>query len=54
MIHCDENTAIEQALEEIISQGMEGLESAVSLIIDAAMKVEHSRSLGAKPWQRTD
>jgi len=54
MTHPTENTAIEQVLEEIIANGMDGLEAAVSLLINEAMKVERSRALGADPWQRSD
>jgi len=53
MTHRNNNTVIEQALEEIISHGVDGLENAVSILINEAMKVERSRALGAEPWQRT-
>ena len=48
-----ENTTIEQVLEELITNGMDGLEAAVSVLINEAMKVERSRALGASPWQRS-
>ncbi len=54
MTHKKEHTGIELALEEIISNGVEGLESAVSLLINEAMKVERSRTLKAEPWQRSE
>jgi transposase-like protein len=54
MTHQQDNSAIGQILEEIIANGMEGLEAAVSLLINEAMKVERSRALGAGPWQRSD
>lgn len=54
MTHQTENTAIEQVLEEIIANGMQGLETAVSILINEAMKIERSRVLGAEPWQRSD
>lgn len=53
MTHPTENTAIEQVLEEIIANGMDGLEAAVSLLINEAMKVERNRALGADTWQRS-
>ena len=53
MTHQKNNTGIELALEEIISNGVEGLESAVSLLINEAMKVERNRALKAEPWQRS-
>jgi putative transposase len=54
MTHRNNHTVIEQALEEIISNGIDGLENAVSILINEAMKVERSRALGAEPWQRTE
>ena len=54
MTHQKNNTGIELALEEIISNGFEGLESAVSLLVNEAMKVERSRALKAEPWERSD
>lgn len=53
MTHQSNHSAIEQALEEIIRHGMEGLESAISVLINEAMKIERSRAVGADPWQRT-
>ncbi|OQX60349.1 MAG: hypothetical protein B5M56_11115 [Desulfococcus sp. 4484_241] len=40
--------------EAIIENGMEGLESAISILINEAMKVERSRVLGAEPWQKSE
>lgn len=53
MTHHIDHTAISQALEEVINHGIDGLQSAMSLLINEAMKVERSRSLGAGPWQRS-
>jgi len=53
MIHHEEDTAIGQMLEAVIENGMEGLESAISILLNEAMKVERSRVLVAEPWQRT-
>ena len=54
MTHCKENNAIGRMLEAIIGNGMEGLESAISILINEAMKVERNRVLGAEPWQRSE
>lgn len=54
MTHREENTAIGQMLEAVIEDGMEGLEAAISLLLNEAMKVERNRVLGAEPWQRTE
>lgn len=53
MTHQKDNTAIGQMLEAVISDGLEGLETAVSILLNEAMKVERSRALGAEPWQRS-
>ena len=54
MTHQKEHTGIELALEEIIANGMNGLESAVALLINEAMKIERNRMIRAEPWQRTE
>jgi len=54
MSHQKELTGIEQALEAIMHDGMNGLESAISLLVNEAMKIERNRVLQAEPWQRTD
>lgn len=54
MTHQNDNTTIAQVLEELIENGTDGLEAAVSILINEAMKVERSRVLGAEPWQRND
>jgi hypothetical protein len=54
MTHHEQNKAIEQMLGAVIEKGMEGLETAVSILINEAMKVERSRVLGAEPWQRSE
>jgi transposase-like protein len=54
MTHQDDNTAIGQMLEAVITQGMDGLETAISILLNEAMKVERSRALGAEPWQRSE
>ena len=52
MTHHEENTAIGQMLEAVIEDGMEGLEAAISILLNEAMKVERNRVLSAEPWQR--
>jgi len=53
MTHHEQKTAIGQMLEVVIENGLEGLEEAVSMLLNEAMKVERSRALGAEPWQRS-
>ena len=54
MTHQKDNTTIGQVLEELIENGTDGLEAAVSILINEAMKVERSRVLDAEPRQRND
>jgi len=54
MTHAKDDSAIWSALEQIIENGLEGLDTAVSILINEAMKIERSRALEAEPWQRTE
>jgi len=54
MTHATDDSAISMALEQIIENGFEGLDTAVSILINEAMRIERSRVLEAEPWQRTD
>ncbi len=54
MTHETDYNAIDRVLELIIENGMDGLDQAVSILINEAMKVERSHALNASPWQRTD
>lgn len=47
-------TGIETILEIINEHGMDGLQEAVSILINEAMKVERSSALGANPWERSE
>ena len=42
------------ALEQIIENGFEGPDTAVSILINEAMRIERSRLLEAEPWRRTE
>ena len=54
MTHATDDSAISMALEQIIENGFEGLDTAVSILINEAMRIERSRVLEAEPWQRTE
>jgi hypothetical protein len=41
-------------VETILTNGLDGLADAVTLLIKEAMKIEHSKFLKAAPWQRTE
>ena len=54
MTHAKDDSAISTALEQVIENGFEGLDTAVSILINEAMRIERSRVLAAEPWQRTE
>ena len=54
MTHGRDDSAIFTAMEQIIENGLEGLDVAVSILINEAMRIERSRALEADPWQRTE
>lgn len=47
-----EDTTISAVLEIINTNGMDGLNEAVSILINEAMKVERAAALNAQPWER--
>ncbi len=53
MTHEQEVTAVNEAVQLVLDEGLEGLGPAVSVLLNEAMKIERSRTLGAEPWQRT-
>jgi len=54
MTHRNDYNAIQAAVEQVIELGFDGLESAVTLLINEAMRIERSMVLGANPWQRSE
>jgi len=54
MTHQNDYNGIHSAVEQIIAFGFEGLESAVTILINEAMRIERSKALGANPWQRSE
>lgn len=54
MTHGNDYSAIQAAVEQVIELGFDGLESAVALLINEAMRIERSMVLGANPWQRSE
>lgn len=54
MIHHEKGSIFNQAIETITENGLDGLSEAVAILLNEAMKVERSRALKARPWERTD
>ncbi len=53
MAHEKDYRAIDHVMKLIIDNGFDGLDQAVSILINEAMKVERSHALNAAPWERT-
>jgi len=53
MTHEQEATAVSEAVQLLLNDGLEGLGPAVSVLLNEAMQIERSRALAAEPWERT-
>ena len=49
----DGSKAWREVLEILAEQGFEGLAEAMQILINEAMKLERSQTLGSRPYQRT-
>lgn len=54
MTHQNNYNGIHSAVEQVIEFGLDGLDSAVAILINEAMRIERSKALGARPWERSD
>ncbi len=54
MTHEEKSTVVNEAVQLVLEEGLDGLGPAVSVLLNEAMRIERSRALGAEPWQRTD
>jgi len=54
MTHHVDSKAIEQVVEVLIDEGLEGMDRAFEILMNEAMKVERSRFLGAGPYERAE
>jgi len=50
----EKSTTIYEAVQEILSNGLDGLENAVSILLNEAMKIERSKALNANPYERSE
>jgi len=53
MTHRRDDNAIDDVLEALISNGLEGIGQAMTTLMNEAMKIERSRFLGAGPHERS-
>ena len=52
---CPENNIVLSEITEILfSDGMNGLNKAVAILINEAMRIERSKHLNAEPYERSD
>ena len=49
-----DGSAMDEAMELICENGFEGLDQAISILINQAMIIERARVLQAEPYERTD
>lgn len=49
-----ESNAINEAMELLIEYGFDGMDQAMSILINEAMKVERAQALGASPYERSE
>ena len=54
MTYQQENTAFDQAMELLIQNGFNGVATPITILMNAAMKIERSRFLNADPYERTE
>ena len=43
-----------EAIEQILSTGLDGLPTAIAILVNQAMIIERNRYLDADPYERTD
>jgi len=53
MTHRGDDKAFKQVLEVLIENGLEGMASAMEVLLNEAMKIERAGFLGAEPHERT-
>lgn len=54
MTHDDQSTPFEELLQLLSNHGFDGMAEAIEILMNEAMKLERTESLGAMPYQRTD
>lgn len=54
MTYQQENTVFDQAMELLIQNGFNDVATPLSILMNAAMKIERSRFLNADPYERTE
>ena len=50
----EQDTNFERAMKHINTEGLDGMGSAIQLLINAAMEIEREKHLGALPYERTE
>lgn len=54
MTRINEITAAEVAMQVLTEEGLEGFAEALRILLNEAMKIERSRTLGAEPYERSE
>ena len=50
----ENNNALSEITEILFKEGMNGLDTAISILINEAMQFDRNRHLKAKPYERSD
>ena len=54
MTHPPEDSAIRAAMESLIENGLDGMGEAIRILMNEAMKIEHTDFLQATPYERSE
>ena len=54
MTHRVDSKAIEQVVEVLVDEGLDGMSRAFEILLNEAMKLERSQFLGAGPYERSE
>ena len=54
MNHHKDSTTLDQAIESIFSYGLDGIQHAVTVLLNHAFRIERDQYIGAGPYERTE
>ena len=54
MTHRVDSKAIEQVVEVLVDEGLDGMSRAFEILLNEAMKLERSQFLGAGPYEQSE
>ena len=54
MTHDDNSNTVAEAMQSVLENGLDGMGTAMSILLNEAMKIERANALNAQPWERTN